>query len=393
MLTKTMRVEMTPNRIDVEPGSTPGEMAISIQNTSRVVEQYTTEVVGLPADWYTAPVASVGLFPQDSEQQKITFHPPKRSGVKAGTYPFRVVVRARGGGEEEALDAVLQVRGFAVYRLDLSPRRQTSRGEGVYRMRLSNTGTADVKLRLDARDEEETCKFTLLKEQAVLVQAGDKIEVPLRVQPKRRKLVAPDETYSFTVSARPEGSDDEPKEVTAQYTFRALLPSWAPLQRLAVIGVVIVVGLVAVDALVSTGVATEFPRRVEIAGARIQTAVCGVPVFDRVCGLQAPPRAPVVATPIPQPTPQPTLAPAPTPGPCAFQFGFKDFMDAARDLVGACVTDVSYDSFGNALQHTSKGVLFWQKSTNSVYFFTENQLYLFANGVVQKVAWPDESRS
>ena len=90
-MTETLQkllVELSPSRIEVEPGSAPVEATLTLQNLGNVVEQYTADVVGLDAEWFTAPVASIALFPQDRDQLRVSFHPPKRVGVKAGTYPF-----------------------------------------------------------------------------------------------------------------------------------------------------------------------------------------------------------------------------------------------------------------------------------------------------------------
>ena len=116
-----LHVEMTPSRIEIEPGATPVEAVVAIQNLGPVVEQYTVEVSGLDSDWYTAPVASIGLFPQDKEQVRVRFHPPRRQGLRAGAYPFQIIVRGRSGARELALDAVLDVRGFAVFRVEHGP--------------------------------------------------------------------------------------------------------------------------------------------------------------------------------------------------------------------------------------------------------------------------------
>src|SRR5438105_15168218 len=112
-----LSVDLTPARVEMEPGGSPVEVVVTIQNLSDVVEQYAVELGGLDADWYTAPVTSVGLFPQDSDQVRITLHPPRRPGIKAGSYKFRITVRARGGGGEAGIavaDGLLDLRGFAV---------------------------------------------------------------------------------------------------------------------------------------------------------------------------------------------------------------------------------------------------------------------------------------
>src|SRR6266705_2501179 len=96
-----LQVELGPSRVEVEPGATPAEATVTLQNLGNVV--------GLDPEWFTAPVASVALFPQDRDQLHLTFHPPRRPGVKAGTYPFKVVVRARSGAPEESVEGILDV--------------------------------------------------------------------------------------------------------------------------------------------------------------------------------------------------------------------------------------------------------------------------------------------
>src|SRR5579859_6774999 len=102
-------VELSPAHVEMEPGGTPVEVVATLQNLSNVVEQYSIEVTGLEPDWFTAPVASVSLFPQDKDQVRISLHPPKRPGLRAGSYPFRVVARARGNATQTSAAGVLDV--------------------------------------------------------------------------------------------------------------------------------------------------------------------------------------------------------------------------------------------------------------------------------------------
>ncbi len=65
---------------------------------------------------------------------------------------------------------------------------------------------------------------------------------------------------------------------------------------------------------------------------------------------------------------------------CSFQFGFKEFADAEAAMVGPCTTNVVYDDYGNGLQYTKKGVLFWLKESNTVYLFTGDSVYAYVQG-------------
>lgn len=361
-----LQVELSPTRIEVEPGANPVEATITLQNLGNVVEQYSADVVGLDPEWFTAPVASVALFPQDRDQLRVTFHPPKRTGVKAGTYPFKVVVRARSGAQEETVEGVLDVRGFAVFRLDLVPRRLTSRS-GKFRLDIANSGTADVLLTLEARDQEDACRFKLGADATSQVRAGSSSQLPVRVIPKKRPWVGPDATYDFVVSARPQDARGDAQTTSGQYTYHPYFPSWAPLRRLGMFAALLLVLLIVFEILVASGVlggaAEEFPRRMEIAGAQIKGFVCRAPGIDRLCGPSG------IAA---QPTPNPDR--------CEFKFGFLQAWQTNNDLVGPCTTDAAYDSFGNGVQYTTYGTLWWLKASNTVYLFRNDSVYVFIEG-------------
>src|ERR671929_2206566 len=88
-------VQLNTDQVVMEPGGTPFELVVTVQNLSKVIDQYTIDLTGLDRDWFTASVTSVSVFPDDRIPVRIMLHPPKRPGVRAGAYPFRVIVRSR----------------------------------------------------------------------------------------------------------------------------------------------------------------------------------------------------------------------------------------------------------------------------------------------------------
>ena len=55
-------------------------------------------------------------------------------------------------------------------------------------------------------------------------------------------------------------------------------------------------------------------------------------------------------------------------GPCQFVLGFKVLHDLDPADVGDCTEFQSYDGNGNAVQHTTKGLIVWRKADNSTAF-------------------------
>jgi plastocyanin len=74
--------------------------------------------------------------------------------------------------------------------------------------------------------------------------------------------------------------------------------------------------------------------------------------------------APVAST-VPAPA---AAAPAPAAAPCQFILGFSTLAGALPQQVGKCVDDQASAPNGDALQHTSGGLLVWRKSDNWTAF-------------------------
>jgi hypothetical protein len=92
-------ITLTPSQVDIAPGSSPAEMAVSVRNGGPTVDQYGIEVEGLESGWYALDVQSLSLFPGDSFDGKLTLRVPPGSRPVAGAYPFTVHVRSRSNPE------------------------------------------------------------------------------------------------------------------------------------------------------------------------------------------------------------------------------------------------------------------------------------------------------
>jgi len=270
------------------------------------------------------------------------------------------VVRSRGDSAATAsAEGVLDLRGFAVFRTDMTPRRQTARGQGTFRLQLINSGTADVRLGLEGRDDENLCTVRFPKGEEQTVTAGSRLEVPVIVRPRSRPWVGPDRAYEFSVAARPLDARGEPQTVAGQFTHHPLFRSLRIGGLLKLVAVIVVLLLLFILAF-STGLADEFGHRTQVAAGQLCGSLYRVPVLGRGC-------------------PQPGALPKEAAN-CVFTEGFKEFADAESGMVGTCTSDVQYDGFGNGIQYTTKGVLFWLKASNTTYLFSGDSVYAFVQG-------------
>lgn len=78
---------------------------------------------------------------------------------------------------------------------------------------------------------------------------------------------------------------------------------------------------------------------------------------------------------IPSSATVPTTTPTARPTPprvhgvdCAFRFGFKELYDHIPDIVGQCLENEQHNVSGDSFQHTTGGLLFWNKADNLTTF-------------------------
>lgn len=396
----TVSVELTPSRMEVEPGGAPVELTVGLRNLGSVVSQFTVEVADLEPDWYSIAAPTVGLFPQDGDAVRVSFHPPKSKNLRAGEYPFRVLVRGRGGVQEQSSQGVLDVQGVAVFRLDIEPRKITDRGHGDFRLVITNSGTADVALAIEGRDEEDACSIAFPKGESTVVEAGTRRTVPLRVKAKKRPWVGADHPYGFSLTARPTLGRGSPQTLSGQFVHRAYLQSWAPVVTLLrYMGIALAILAIAwVILYTSIGEVLRQRSRAILQPACVATigripvlgySICSaltmaIPlnVGDTV-GAKSTSAKPATKGPSPA-GPGGTSSEA-TPSNCDFQNGFLEFSAKFPLLLGNCTSTVSYDSFGNAYQSTDHGMLLWYKFSNLIYFDSSSIRYQFLDNYVQVI--------
>jgi hypothetical protein len=223
-------LELRPSHIQSMPGADPVEAVVWLRNLSNVVETYSILIRGLDPDWVTIAAPTISLFPLDEDVIRIRFHPPARPGIRAGQHRFSVLVRAQRTGPsprltgtaalaEAVADGVLELAGQAVFQAELAPRRATSHGSAQFRIMLTNAGALDVPLELTARDDDDACAFSFPRGQSRVLPFGGTAEVPLLVAPKHRGLGG-EQTFGFTVTARPTAGGGQSQVLTGQYTYR-----------------------------------------------------------------------------------------------------------------------------------------------------------------------------
>ena len=121
-----IEVTVVPTTFAVVTGDTIEALA-TLCNRGQTVDQFTISLDGLDPSWYTLPVSSVALFPNDQDKVRISLHPPRTGEVKAGSYPFHIKVNSRENPEEKATVAlIIEIRTLPELELGISQERYPS---------------------------------------------------------------------------------------------------------------------------------------------------------------------------------------------------------------------------------------------------------------------------
>ena len=156
------------------------EAMATLRNTGQTVDQFTLSIEGLEPDWYTLPVSSMALFPNDRDDIKIVLHPPKTGKAMADSYPFQVKVTSQESPDDTAtVDVTLETRRAPELELSISPERVSGR-RGTYRVVARNPGDVTAELHLEVDEISGSLRYSLSPD-VLTVGGGGQSQATLEV--------------------------------------------------------------------------------------------------------------------------------------------------------------------------------------------------------------------
>ena len=234
-----IRVLMLPPEIEVNAGGVPVISAVEVQNIGEIVDKFFVEIEGLEKSWYSQSASSVALMPQATEQVQVSFHPPKTKGVRAGNYPFAVVVSSRSIQEESTIViGQLEILPSAEFTMKVAPMRVSCRRKAKFRINLINRGVSNAEVFIEATDYDENLRFRI-KNNSPIVDPWQTTEIPIIAKPKRGSIVGERKRHDITISAKT--VDGPPQSVHCEMHHRPFLSSWRPVKILIILVIVAIV--------------------------------------------------------------------------------------------------------------------------------------------------------
>lgn len=295
-----IRVLLSDRSMKVQPGQR-GDLTLTVQNFSEIVDRYQISVEGIDPSWVTISRADLSLFPKDQDQIRITLHPPSGPQTRAGHYDVSIHVTSQDNpAERSTANVALEVAALTAIALDLRPQKQSGRGGGTFSVQVHNQGNADLTVQFEAIDPEEGCWYVFNPPQ-VIAPAGQAATVQLRVQPKTPPPEGlASKVYPFTVTAKP---------VEAPELSRVVRGEWeevVPVRRKGRIWPIVLAILLGLAAIAALLLLLVIPKACS-GPAPAPTAEPPV-----VVPTTAAPVAPTTAVPAPTTLPPAPTTPAPT---------------------------------------------------------------------------------
>ncbi|HEY79310.1 MAG TPA: hypothetical protein G4O09_09375 [Dehalococcoidia bacterium] len=211
-----VEVTMAPTSFVVAAGDT-AEATATLHNQGQTVDQLTISIDGLDPGWYSIPVSSVALFPNDQDKLKILIHPPKKAETKAGSYPFRVNVTSQENPAEiTTVDLLVEIRALPEMEVSISPQRVVGH-KGIYKVAINNKSSSDALVRLRASDVQGKLRYNLEPEIFTVPGSGHS-EATLEVRLGWLDFFGGSKEFDFEVLvASPEGQfAEDTKVITGQ---------------------------------------------------------------------------------------------------------------------------------------------------------------------------------
>ena len=209
----TVNVSVTPTSLTIAPGDS-GEYTATLHNSGQTVDQFTVSIDGLDSQWFSLPVSSVALFPNDEDHLKVILHPPKADAA-SGSHRFKLnVMSQENPAQPVSVELSFNIQAAPQIAMEIV---QTSGGQRPhYHLSAINPGSGEATLQLKAASEDRRLKIYLNPEN-LQVPSGGHAEADVEVYFGWMSLVWGKQSAEFRIQGTATGATDA-TTVSAQAT-------------------------------------------------------------------------------------------------------------------------------------------------------------------------------
>jgi hypothetical protein len=215
---------LEPAALQVQPGDEV-TATLRVRNAGSVVDEFTFEVVGTPADWITVSPEVLRLLPGSEEEATVTLRPPRSADVGSGAIPFGIKVNPKEDPAGSVVEeGTVTVAPFAEVTAELLPRTSQGRRRARHELAIDNRGNDQLNADITAFDDDQLLEFEV-RDPGIVVEPGQARFTQVDVRPHKRFWRGPEKTLPFHVVVQ---SMDGIPPVTVDGTMvqRPVLPKW-----------------------------------------------------------------------------------------------------------------------------------------------------------------------
>lgn len=219
-------IELHEHRVTVAPGAR-ASLPLKISNEGRIVDHYKLSVTGVPNTWVTLPRGNIELFPRDSKNVTLDFHPPISTRTAAGIHPLSIAVFNEKGDIVAEERAELEVTAFDQLIVTAQPNPLQSRSGGTFNLNVENQGNARTDYRLDVTDPSNSLEIQVGARTAQVApqQTHDN---SIYVRPFKRIWIGQSKRHTLSTTVSTSQQSFLPANPLV-YNQLAVLPTWLPI--------------------------------------------------------------------------------------------------------------------------------------------------------------------
>ncbi len=222
----TVSTNLSSATLSVEPGAeTTAE--VRLRNTGELVDQFTMDVVGAPAEWTTVTPSTVNLMPGGEVTVEVKFAPPRAWDVPAGQVPFALRVLSREDPQGSAVEeGVLDVASFTELAAELLPTRKRGSRKAKYQLAVENLGNVPTHTVVAGFDPEDDQLDLEVRPAELDAAPGTVTIVKVRAVPTRRFMRGEPQPHPFDLEVTGTAPVVETITVNGVMIQERMLPKW-----------------------------------------------------------------------------------------------------------------------------------------------------------------------